>query len=75
MTTYSYSEARERLSTLLERALMEGQVKLRSRDGRIFIIRPERLAKTSPFEVRSVKLPISKTDILDAIRESRARFS
>jgi hypothetical protein len=75
MTIYSYSEARERLSALLERALMEGQVKLRSRDGRIFIIRPERLEKTSPFEVRSVKLPISKTDILDAIRESRARCS
>jgi hypothetical protein len=75
MTTYSYSEARERLSVLLERALLEGQVKLRSRDGRIFIIRPERLQKTSPFEVRSIKLPISKVDILDAIRESRARFS
>ena len=75
MTTYSYSEARERLSALLERALLEGQVKLRSRDGRIFIIRPERPQKTSPFEVRSIKLPISKVDILDAIRESRARFS
>ncbi|GAB4461425.1 MAG: hypothetical protein Kow0070_19020 [Anaerolineales bacterium] len=75
MTTYSYSEARERLSVLLERALLEGQVKLRSRDGRIFIIRPERPPKTSPFDVRSVKLPISKSDILDAIRESRARFS
>lgn len=75
MTTYSYSEARERLSVLLEQALSEGQVKLRSRDGRIFIIRPERLPKTSPFEVQSIKLPISKTDILDAIRESRARFS
>jgi len=75
MTTYSYSEARERLSTLLERALFEGQVKLRSRDGRVFIIRPERLSKTSPFDVKSVNLPISKVDILDAIRESRARFS
>ncbi len=75
MTTYSYSEARERLSALLERAISEGQVKLRSRDGRIFIIRPERPQKTSPFEVRSIKLPISKVDILDAIRESRARFS
>ncbi len=75
MTTYSYSEARERLSVLLERALKEGQVKLRSRDGRIFIIRPERLAKTSPFDVRSAKLPISKVDIPDAIRESRARYS
>lgn len=75
MTTYSYAEARERLSALLERALMEGQVKLRSRDGRVFIIRPEKLPKTSPFDVRSIKLPISKVDILDAIRESRARFS
>ncbi len=75
MTVYSFAEARERLAALLERALTEGQVKLRSREGRVFIIRPERLPKTSPFEVRSVKLPVSKADILDAIRESRARLS
>lgn len=75
MTVYSYADARERLSTLLERALMEGQVKLRSRDGRVFTIRPEQPPKTSPFDVRSVKLPISKVDILEAIQESRARFS
>ena len=75
MTVYSYTEARERLSALLERALTEGQVKFRSRDGRVFIIRPERPPKTSPFDVRSVKLPITKADILEAIRESRARFS
>lgn len=58
MAIYSYSEARERLSVLLERALVEGQVKIRSRDGRIFVIRPERQPGTSPFEVRSVKLPM-----------------
>ena len=74
MIVYSYSEARERLSALLERALSEGQVKLRSRDGRIFVIRPERTPKTSPFDVRSIKLPITKLDILESIRESRARF-
>jgi len=71
---YSYAEVRERLSALLERALTEGQVKFRSRDGRVFIIRPEKPLKTSPFDVRSVKLPITKLDILEAIRESRARF-
>ncbi len=76
MTVYSYAEAQERLSSLLERASTEGQVKLRSRDGRVFIIRPEqRLPKTSPFDVRSVKLSITKVDILEAIQESRARFS
>jgi len=53
----------------------EGQVKFRGRDGREFVIRPERPAHTSPFEVRSVKLPASKNDILEVIRESRARFS
>jgi hypothetical protein len=74
MMVYSYSEARERLSALLERALSEGQVKLRSRDGRIFVIRPERTPKTSPFDVRSINLPITKLDILESIRESRARF-
>ncbi|MBD2579838.1 type II toxin-antitoxin system Phd/YefM family antitoxin [Oscillatoria sp. FACHB-1406] len=71
---YSYFQAQERLSSLLERALSEGQVKLRSRDGRVFIIRPEQPIKSSPFEVRSLKLPINKADILEAIRESRARF-
>ena len=74
MMVYSYAEVRERLSTLLERALTDGQVKFRSRDGRVFIIRPEQPLKTSPFDVRSVKLPITKLDILEAIRESRARF-
>jgi hypothetical protein len=39
MALYSYAEARERLSALLERALAEGQVKFRSRDGGVFIIR------------------------------------
>jgi hypothetical protein len=74
MTVYSYAEVRERLSILLERDLAEGQVKFRSREGRVFIIRPEQSPKTSPFDVRSVKLPITKLDILEAIRESRDRF-
>jgi hypothetical protein len=71
---YSYAEVREGLSALLERASTEGQVKFKSRDGRVFIIRPEQPLKISPFDVRSVKLPITKLDILEAIRESRARF-
>jgi hypothetical protein len=74
MTIYSYVEVQERLSVLLKRALAEGQVKFKSRDGRVFIIRPEQPRSTSPFDVRSVKLPITKRDILEAIRESRARF-
>lgn len=71
---YSYSEAQERLSSLLERALSEGEIKLRNPDGRILVIRPEQPLKSSPFEVRSLKLPIDKADIFEAIGESRDRF-
>jgi hypothetical protein len=74
MIVYSYADARQKLAAILELALAEGQVKLRNRDGRIFVIRPERVAKASPFDVRSVKLPINKMDILSAVRESRERF-
>ena len=74
MIVYSYADARQKLTAILEMALAEGQVKLRNRDGRIFVIRPERVAKTSPFDIRSVKLPITKSDILSAVRESRERF-
>ncbi|MDB9519448.1 hypothetical protein PN466_21115 [Roseofilum reptotaenium CS-1145] len=71
---YSYSEAQEQLSSLLEKALSEGEIKLRNQDGRIFVIRPEQPLKSSPFEVQSLKLPIDKADIFEAIGESRARF-
>jgi hypothetical protein len=71
---YSYSEAREKLATLLKKAISEGEVKFKNKEGLIFTIRPERTPKKSPFEVRSVKLPITKLDILESIRESRARF-
>lgn len=74
MTIYSYNEAQKKLSTLLEKALREGQVKFQGADGRVFIIRPEKTQKKSPFDVRSINLGITKKDILQAIRESRSRY-
>ncbi|MDP1547987.1 MAG: hypothetical protein Q8L87_18405 [Anaerolineales bacterium] len=75
MTIYTSSEVQRQFSALLKKALREGQVKFKTKDGRIFIIRPEALPKSSPFEVRSVKLPITRADILEAIGENRARYS
>lgn len=75
MTVYTSSEVQKQFSALLKKALREGQVKFKTKDGQVFVIRPEKPAKKSPFEVRSIKLPITKVDILDAIRESRARYS
>ena len=75
MTVYTSSEVQKQFSALLKKALREGQVKFKTKDGQIFVIRPEKPAKESPFDVRSIKLPITKADILEAIRESRTRYS
>ncbi len=75
MTIYTSTEVQKQFSTLLKKALSEGQVMFRTKDGQVFVIRPETPAKKSPFEVRSIKLPITRMDILEAIRESRARYS
>ncbi len=71
---YTYAELRERFSSLLEKAVTEGQIKFKNQDGQVFVIRPEQPLKKSPFDVRSIKLPITKQDIFEAIPESRARF-
>ena len=44
-TVYTYSEARQNLSTLLEKAIREGEVRVRRKDGQTFLIIPEVLSK------------------------------
>ena len=75
MMVYTITEVKKQFSTLLKKALSEGQIKFKTNDGQVFVIRPEISAKKSPFEVRSIKLPITTADILDAVRESRTKYS
>jgi PHD/YefM family antitoxin component YafN of YafNO toxin-antitoxin module len=41
MKEYTYSEARQRLASLLNSARTDGAVRIRRRDGQRFIVRPE----------------------------------
>lgn len=75
MMIYTSTEVQKQFSALLKKALSEGQVMFKTRDGQIFVIRPETPARKSPFEIRSIKLPITRMDILEAIHEGRARYS
>ena len=70
MKIYTYSEARQRLAELLDQAAQDGSVHIRRRDGRTFIIRPERPSK-SPLDVEGVDLDVSTDEIVEFIRESR----
>ncbi len=72
MNVYTYSEARQRLASVLDEAERRGAVRIRRRDGREFELLPvERAA--SPFEVEGAGLDLTADEIVAAVRESRAR--
>jgi len=41
MNVYTYSKARQNFASLLEQAVEEGEVRIKRKDGRIFVIKPE----------------------------------
>ena len=73
MNVYTYSEARQRLASLLEQAAREGEVRIKRRDGQVFVVRPE-ARKSSPLDVEGVDLDISAEEILRFIQEGRERL-
>jgi hypothetical protein len=70
MNTYTFTEARQKLASLLEQAIRSGEVRIKRRDGRIFVIRPEK-RKGSPLDVSGIDLDLSRAEILESIQESR----
>ncbi len=75
---YTVSQVQKQLLDLLQKVLREGQIQFQSGDGQIFVIRsilPEKPSKTSPLDVRGIKLPVTTNDILQAVRESRERYA
>lgn len=70
MKEFTYSQARQQLATLLEQARRDGAVRIRRRDGQVFVLRPEQQTG-SPLDVPSLKLRISRDDLVTAVRDGR----
>ena len=73
MKVYTYSEARQRLSDVLNTARSE-EVIIKRRGGETFSI-IYRKNKKSPFDVPGIRTKATTKDILAAVRESRERFA
>lgn len=73
MKKYTYSQARQRLSEVLDTALKE-EVVITRRGGDTFCL-TYRTPPQSPFDVPSIKTKATTRDILEAVRESRRRQS
>jgi prevent-host-death family protein len=70
MRVYSYSQARQQLTELLNRARREGQVEIRRRNGQRFVVRPNQDAG-SPLDVPGIDAGLSRQEIVGLVRESR----
>jgi uncharacterized protein (DUF362 family) len=70
--TYTYSEARQRLATLLDQARREGRVLIRRQDGSTFLLQPV-TASRSPLDVPGVSSALRPGELVALVREERER--
>lgn len=72
MQVYSYSEARQKLSSVLDKAESTGKVIIRRKDGRTFALTPEQ-TRRSPLDVPSIRASISTEELVKIVRKERGR--
>jgi hypothetical protein len=72
MKEYTYSEARQKFASVLDKAYREGAVRIKRRDGKIFVVRPEKRSK-STLNVKGLDLEMNRQEILDFIIAGRRK--
>lgn len=72
MTTYTFSEARQKCVAVLEKAKSEGRVLVKWKDGSVFMIAPVSKPK-SPLDVEGVDLDMTAGEIVKIVRKVRRR--
>ena len=71
MKVYTFSQARQNLSDVLNRSKSE-EVLIRRRGGEVFRVEPQK-SEGSPLDVKGVKTKASMRDILAVVRDGRQR--
>jgi hypothetical protein len=70
MKTYTYSEARQHLATVLDLARREGRVQIRRQDGSVFMVQPIS-SEGSPLDVPGVGTTLRPGELTRLLREQR----
>ncbi len=73
MDVYTYSEARQNFSRVLDKAESTGKVLIPRKDGRTYALVPER-PTASPLDVPSIEADISTREVVTLIRHQRRRM-
>lgn len=73
MEVYTYSEARQNMAALLDKADKGECIRIRRKDGHLYELRAA-TETSSPLDVEGVDLGITSEEIVGIIRESRNRY-
>lgn len=71
MNIYTFSEARQALATLLNEARRDGEVRIRRRDGQVFVVQPVAEDDRSPLDVPGIDTGLARGELAEILRESR----
>ena len=72
MTIFTFSDARQRVAAVLEKAKSEGRVLIKRKDGTVFMIQPVEKPE-SPLDVEGINLKLTADEIVGMVREIRRR--
>jgi hypothetical protein len=72
MKVYTFSEARQKLASLLSLAKDEGEVRVRRKDGTVFAIKPVSY-EGSPLNTEGVDTSLTADEIVQYVREGREK--
>lgn len=70
MKTYTYSQARQQLATLLDLARREGRVQIRRQDGSVFVLESVTV-EGSPLDVPGVRTTLRAGELARLLRAQR----
>jgi len=70
MKVYTYSQARQRLASLLNEARRDGKVQIRRRDGQMFVVQPAPTSRAA-LDVPGVKAKLPAGELAEILRETR----
>ena len=71
MKVFTYSEARQNFSKILQLAKNE-EIEIRRKDGSVYSLKSKTKRKKSPFDVPGIKTRATTKNIVDAVRDSRS---
>ncbi|MEX0844393.1 MAG: type II toxin-antitoxin system Phd/YefM family antitoxin [Balneolaceae bacterium] len=70
MKVYTYSQARQNLARLLDEAKEDGEIRIKRRDGKTYVLKPLQ-EDSSPLDVEGVDTDFTREELNSIVREGR----